>query len=81
MQIDWANVTHIQVAVITKINQDLIIYWPKCRKVSWGVGPNKSRAMNKHKKCISNPYFAAQFESVIFGDIIQHKGIFGIAVI
>ena len=74
VQAHLARVIYIQVAVATEFNPNLMIYWPKCRYVSWGAGPNKSRATNRHKKCTFNPYLAVQIGSVTFRNNAQHKG-------
>ena len=67
MQGGLANVLHIEVAVLSKISPDLVMYWPKFAWVSWGLGPNKSKAMNKHKKYTFKLYFAKWIGIVTFG--------------
>ena len=73
VQAALARVTYIQVAVATKIRQDLVTYWPKFEEFSWGVGLNKTRATNKRQRQTSNPYFLMWIKSLRFGYIAQHK--------
>ena len=69
MQAGPASEICIQVAAATEINPDFMTYWPYLRRLVGVLGQNKSRALNKHEKCTTNPYFAVWIGSVVFGYI------------
>ena len=48
MQASLTRGIYIQVAVAIEVDPDFMKYWPKFEYIGWGVGPNKSRATNKH---------------------------------
>ena len=73
MQAGLASVICIAVAAATRINHNIITYWPKFEWVSWGVGTNKARATKRHKKKTSKLYFLVWIGNLSFGYIVQHK--------